>query len=225
MPMSSARSTRSFGSRNRWGRAVTRKVDVYLGVASRYSYLASTQLAALQADTGCALEWRMLFTGDLVGMTGVNPFKGAPVSGQYNWDYRRYDAECWADYYGVPYREPPHALIHDYDLLRRLALAATAAARLGVVERYAPLLYNAIFNAQPTPFGDTVLLGLAEQCGCETQGFKAAMEDEATAELLRATTQKAHDRGAFGLPAFFVDDRMYWGNDRLVLLRHYLLRE
>ena len=29
-------------------------------------------------------------------------------------------------------------------------------------------------------------------------------------------------RGAFGVPTFFVGDRMFWGNDRLVLLRHHL---
>ena len=37
---------------------------------------------------------------------GGNPFRGEPLSGQYDWGYREYDAKCWADYYGIPFREP-----------------------------------------------------------------------------------------------------------------------
>ena len=97
-------------------------VEVFLGVASRYSYLASTQIEALEADTGCKVIWRPLFSADLMALRGDSPFKGDP----------------------------------------------------------------------------------------------------ATAVRLRDTTREAHKRGAFGVPTFFVDDRIYWGNDRLVLLRHHL---
>ncbi|HEY2871122.1 MAG TPA: DsbA family protein [Reyranella sp.] len=29
---------------------------------------------------------------------------------------------------------------------------------------------------------------------------------------------EAHRRGAFGVPTFFLDGRLFWGNDRLPLL-------
>jgi 2-hydroxychromene-2-carboxylate isomerase len=39
---------------------------------------------------------------------------------------------------------------------------------------------------------------------------------------LAETAAEAHSAGTFGVPTFVVDDRMFWGNDRLVLVRHYL---
>ena len=39
---------------------------------------------------------------------------------------------------------------------------------------------------------------------------------------LRATAKEAYDRGAFGVPTFFLGTEMFWGNDRIVLLRHTL---
>ena len=36
------------------------------------------------------------------------------------------------------------------------------------------------------------------------------MKDE-----LRATTEEAVQRGAFGAPTMFVGEHMFWGNDRL----------
>ena len=38
----------------------------------------------------------------------------------------------------------------------------------------------------------------------------------------RRDRRGAHSAGAFGVPTFVVDDRMFWGNDRLVLVCHFL---
>jgi 2-hydroxychromene-2-carboxylate isomerase len=75
------------------------EVEFFYGVASRYSYLASTQLPAIEQATGCRFRWRPLFSGDLLALRGVSPFKQPPPSGQYDWSYRRRDAEEWAAYY------------------------------------------------------------------------------------------------------------------------------
>ncbi len=48
-----------------------------------------------------------------------------------------------------------------------------------------------------------------------------AQSDELSAEL-QSETQEAIDRGVFGVPTIFVDDEMFWGNDRFELVRHYL---
>ena len=198
------------------------RVEFFLGVASRYSYLASTQIDALQRDTGCEVEWRPLFSGDLVALRGVSPFRGDPVSGQYDWSYRRRDAEDWAAFYGVPYSEPPDHLIHDYTLLRRLAVAATAAARFGAAEPFTRRLLDAVFNDRPARFDDDLFVRFAAECGLDEDTYRARLDDEVTVRLLADTTREAHDRGAFGVPTFFVGERMFWGNDRLVLLQHHL---
>ena len=94
-------------------------VRFYYSVGSRYSYLASTQVEKLERETGCQVLWRPLYSVDLYELRGVSPFEGEPVSGQYDWDYRRYDAESWAEYYGVPYKEPRGAVEFDPRLLAR----------------------------------------------------------------------------------------------------------
>src|SRR5439155_26436445 len=80
-------------------------VDAYLGLGSRYSYLASTQFDRIARETGATFNWIPVASPDLFAPER-NPFEGAPVSGQYEWFYRKQDAETWADYYGVPFREP-----------------------------------------------------------------------------------------------------------------------
>ena len=40
---------------------------------------------------------------------------------------------------------------------------------------------------------------------------------------LQANTQEAMERGLFGVPSFVVDDKVFWGQDALPMLRAYLL--
>jgi 2-hydroxychromene-2-carboxylate isomerase len=192
-------------------------VDFYYGLGSRYSYLASTQLDRIAAATGCRFAWHPLRSGALVELRGAHPFRGAPISGQYEWPYRQYDAEAWAEYYGVAYREPVDFRVDP----TYLAVAASAAKRLGAVEAYSRCLFQAIF-VEGRAVAEADLTDLATEAGLDPRAFRAHLDDPATAELHEAALQAAHQRGAFGVPTFFLGERMFWGNDRLVLLEHFI---
>jgi 2-hydroxychromene-2-carboxylate isomerase len=43
-----------------------------------------------------------------------------------------------------------------------------------------------------------------------------------TVNQLNATIDRALDTGVFGVPTFIAKGELFWGNDRLILLRHYL---
>ena len=192
-------------------------VDFYYGLGSRYSYLASTQIDGLEAETGCQVRWGPLSSGGLIAMRGRGPFHSDPVSGQYEWPYRRRDAEAWAAYYGVPYREPERLRVHP----GHLAEACIAAGRLGRLVPYSRRLLAAIF-ADGLVVDATALDGLAGEIGLPVGEFRKLRSDPATVAAHLDTVREAHRRGAFGVPTFFAGQEMFWGNDRLVLLRHHL---
>ncbi len=192
-------------------------VDFYYGLGSRYSYLASTQLARIAAETGCRFDWHPLKSGALMELRGGHPFHGAPASGQYEWPYRQYDAEAWAEFYGVPYREPVDFLVDP----AYLAVAATAAKRLGAVEAYSRRLFQTIF-VEGRAVAEVDLIDFAADAGLDSDAFRAHLDDPATAKTHEAALQEAHRRGAFGVPTFFVGKRLFWGNDRLPLVEHFI---
>ncbi len=192
-------------------------VDFYYGLGSRYAYLASTQLERIAVETGCRFEWHPVASGALMRLRGAQPFRGEPISGQYEWPYRQHDAEAWADYYGVAYREPVDFRV-DPD---SLAVAATVAKQLGAVELYSRRLFQAIF-VEGRAIAEADLVGIASEVGLEAQAFRAQLDDPATAELYQTELRQARQRGAFGVPTFFLGDQMFWGNDRLVLLEHFI---
>ncbi len=198
-----------------------RLVEFFFSPGSRYSYLAASQMNALHAETGCRVDWRPVNGADIRKLRGRDPFAEVAVSGQYEWDYRRRDAELWARAYGIPFREPPdHDL--DFDLL---ACAAMAAKRLGAAAEYGWALCSAVYGSDAWPLDRGACRRIAERCGLPQAAFDAALDAEDTRGELASAAAEAHRRGAFGVPTFFVGEQMLWGNDRLVILKNILLED
>jgi 2-hydroxychromene-2-carboxylate isomerase len=188
-------------------------VDFYLGLGSRYSYLAASQLERIEAKYRCRFVWKPIASGALMDRRGGNPFRGQPLSGQYDWGYREYDAKCWAQYYGVPFREPI-AFRVDPD---RLALACLAADGQGALVPCCRLLQQLIF-VDGVVIDDGVIAGLAGPLELDKAAFQRDLAALATRTRHDALLTEAAERGAFGVPTFFLGQQMFWGNDRLVLL-------
>ena len=197
-----------------------RKVQFFLGLGSRYSYLAATQVPLLARETAARFDWRALHSPELIVDAGPDPFRTENRRGQYDPPYRTQEATRWARYYGVPYREPPWDEI-DWKLM---ALAAVAADMMGAGEAFATRLFNACFAEERAPRDASALVALAHSVGLAAQAFSAALALPATAERHRQNLDAARAAGAFGVPSFLLDDgQLFWGQDRLPLLRQELL--
>jgi 2-hydroxychromene-2-carboxylate isomerase len=196
-------------------------IDFYYSIGSRYSYLASTQLAGFEQQ-GHTLVWRPLNSRALVARRGHDPFAGPPVSGQYDWSYRRRDAERWAAHYAIPFVDPRERVEFDTELV---ALAAVAAARLGQAASYSRELFDAMFvDPAVRRIDREECVRRASKASLSPEAFERELDDPATRQAHSATLDAALRAGVFGVPTFIVAGELFWGNDRLVLLRDHLSR-
>ena len=191
-------------------------VDFYLGIGSRYSYLAATQVERLERECGCRFVWKPIASATLMDRRGDNPFK-AVSSGQYDWRYREYDAKCWAAFYGVPFCEP---LPFKTDA-ERPALACLAAESQGALVACCRLLQQMIF-VEGIGLDDQAIDDLPARLGIEARSFAEALAGPSVCARHEALLEEARARGVFGVPTFVADGHSFWGNDRLVLLEALL---
>ena len=194
------------------------KIDFYYSIGSRYSYLASTQIDALQQETGCQIDWHPINSVRLISRRENNPFADKPT-GQYEWTYRELDAQRWAKLYGVPYIEPRGRVEFDSELLAR---ACVAAKHFGKVAEYSHLLFAAMFRDSLSKIDEDECIDRAEICGISAGDFQVALNAQETANKLNQTIDRAINARVFGVPTFITNGELFWGNDRLVLLRNYL---
>lgn len=198
----------------RCGGTTIARVEFIYGLASRYSYLASTQIERIARQTGARFRWWPISSPALLDRRGDNPFRSA-AGGQYDWSYRRRDAEDWAAHYGVPFNDPVGRLTFE-PLLP--VLAAIAAGRQNRVEAMSHHLFRLIFVDERAEFGRDEILSEARALGLDVATFAADLDSPEAEVTHERHLAEAEDRGVFGVPTFLYSDRLYWGNDRLVLL-------
>ena len=72
---------------------------------------------------------------------------------------------------------------------------------------------------------DAVLTEVCKRVGVDSQKFFAGIAEQAIKDQLKANTDEVMARGGFGSPTIFLDKTdMYFGNDRLPLIREALQR-
>lgn len=184
-----------------------RKVEFFYDFVSPTAYLAWTQMPGLAERTGAEIVYRPMFLGGVMQTTGNRPPGTVEAKGRW----MQADLERFARRYGVPYARNPH-----FPMLT-LTVQRAACGLLGT-DQFGPYL-EAIFNAawkDPKNIADKAVVAevLAAE-GMDAAAILALADDPANKEKLKANTDEAVARGAFGAPTFFVGDEMHFGQDRL----------
>lgn len=117
----------------------------------------------------------------------------------------------WARHYGVPFRPNPYFPVNTLTLMR----GAAAAQLDGFFERYHPAIYRAMWVDGRNLNDMTEVAKVLTEAGLDAARVGQRVQDQDVKDRLKATTDEAVARGVFGAPTCFVDDTMFFGNDRL----------
>ena len=186
---------------------MSKTVEVFFDFLSPPSYLAYTQIPLIAERTGANVIWRPMFTIGLHDLTGNTSPVMVPNKGKWvGADTARYAAN-----YGVTMNPSPHGLINILPAGR----AAALAEREGDLEALMAVVYPAMFVEGLDISKPEVLADLFTKAGLDAEFYLNAIKTDEVKDLLKANTQEAADRGAFGAPTFFIGDKMHFGQDRL----------
>jgi len=197
------------------------ELTYYFSTGSRYSYLSVSQLPDIEQRYGVKARWVPVNGKRMRALRGVDPFHGPPQSGQYDWSYRETDAAAWASMYGIAFVEP-QSVEFDVECLLRGVIAASQQID---VRGFAWALAGEVFANDTWPLNQEVVEKIAHRFELDMPTFTAACELAETQKILEENCAEAVSRGAFGTPSLFVGDDLFWGNDRLVLVKHRLANQ
>lgn len=197
----------------------TPEIELFFDIGSSYSYLAATQMAGLAERTGSAVRWRPFLLGAVFKASGND--MPARIPAKARWMVG--DMAMWADHYGIPIRVPSRFPLNTLRTQRALA-AAERLVGPAAVPAFALALFRAYWADDRDVSADDVIADCAKSAGLDPAVLLPAIDAQETKDLLRATTDEAVKRGAFGAPTMFVGDTMFWGNDRLPLLEQFIAK-
>lgn len=191
------------------------KLEYFFDYVSPFSYLADSQLPALQERTGAVIEYKPFLLGGVMKASGNSPPFTVPAKGRYTGA----DTQRWAKRYGVVVNSNSHFPVNTV-LPMRAALVLQgqdgfAAFHAGV--------FAAMWQEGQNIGEAEVMTVVLEKAGFDAKPVLERCAEQEIKDLLRKNTEDAVERGAFGAPTFFVNDEMFFGNDRLDFVEEALL--
>ena len=191
------------------------RCEYFFDYVSPYSYLANSQIEGLAERTGAEIVYRPMFLGGVMQSSGNAPPATVPAKGAYMLK----DLQRWAEHYGLPLNFNPAFPINTLAILR----AALVAQEDGCFRPFHEAMFRAMW-VEPVNLGDKEILRDAlEKAGLDGARILARTAEQDVKDRLRANTDEAVERGAFGAPTFFVGDAMFFGNDRIPFLEPALV--
>ncbi len=191
------------------------KIPFYFDYACPWAYLASCRAESYFRDLGVEIDFRPVRLADLTEHKGE---KGLPPGDRKRRWYVS-DLYAWAEMVGAEFSLAARDRRPDTRLLLQAALVARSR---GAFRGFHYPAYRARW-AEAKPVDDPAVVGaLLQGAGLDADEALAEAQSDAVAEHLDIDTRAASERGVFGVPTLFVGERMFFGNDRFELIRHFI---
>ena len=193
-----------------------KQVEFFFDVGSPASYLAWTQLPGMCESAGAHLLYRPLLLGGVFQVTG----NASPAAIPAKHAYSSIDLARYAKRYGVTLVQNPHFPIITLTLMRAVVgVQTTIPERL---DAFLDTVFNAIWVESLNLNDPQIVASRLAQAGFDPAQVMELASLPAVKATLRANTDEAVARGAFGAPTMFIGDRMFFGQDRLEFVREEL---
>jgi len=196
-------------------------IEVFFDCSSPWTYLAFANLRRLAAELDVEITWRPILVGGV--FNAVNPSvyaqRADPVPAKAR--YMGKDLADWARQAGLKIKFPPTVFpVNSVKAMR----ACIALEPQGKLVDFADAAFEAYWTRDLDISQDEVLAEVCGRAGVDPAAVFEAIARPEIKDQLRANTEELIARGGFGSPTIFVGDDMYFGNDRMPLIRAAVLR-
>jgi 2-hydroxychromene-2-carboxylate isomerase len=197
------------------------ELEFFFDCSSPWTYLAFHRVEDLARETGAELVWRPILVGGVFNQVNPELYEQRANPNPRKARYYVKDLRDWASFYGLRIGQPPVFPVNSVKAMR----GAFVAEEHGRVSPYVRAVFEAYWGDLEDISRHEILGAIVGRAGLDRREFFEKIASPVYKAKLRANTDELIERGGFGSPTLFVDgEDMYFGNDRLPLVRAALLR-
>ena len=188
---------------------MTKTVIFCFDFGSPYSYLAYNYLSPIK-DAGAQIELKPVLLGGIFKATGNQP----PATVQKKGEYMFKDIQRWSKKLNVSFKMNPYFPILTVPHMR----GAILAQKKNILEDYMRSMFDSMWLKGLNLNDQEILTKVASESGIDPNDFADGISSDEIKNELKVNTQFAIDKGAFGVPTYFLEDEMFWGIDSIKFL-------
>ncbi|WP_430415939.1 2-hydroxychromene-2-carboxylate isomerase [Parasphingorhabdus sp.] len=199
---------------------MTVKVEFFFDLSSPWTRLAFHNIQPIIEDSGAEIIWRPFLVGGVFNAVNQDVYaaRANPDNRKFVHSFRV--LKDWAALAGVPMNFPSEH--HPVKSVHAMRLCCALEDDQAALRKFATAAFEAYYGDQRNLDDPEVLIAIANDIGMDGAALAAKTREQPIKDRLRANTEEAVHRGAYGSPSIFVPygdgERMYFGNDQLPLV-------
>ena len=182
---------------------MTKKIDFYFDFISPYSYLAHQKIKSIK---NVNFNFKPVLVGGLHNLQGIT----APAFIKPKLKHMISDCDLIAKKDKSNFIWNSNFPINTLNIMRGYLFVNVENKDL-----YLNVMFDAYWKDNLNISNEEIIKTLIKKSKIEPISFFDGIKDPKIKEELKNVTQEAHDKEIFGAPTFFVNNKIFWGQDRL----------
>jgi 2-hydroxychromene-2-carboxylate isomerase len=185
---------------------MTKSIDFYFDFISPYSYLAHKKIRNIKEEKNIKFNYKPVLVGGLHKLQGIT----APAFIKPKLKNMINDCRLIAKKNKFDFIWNSNFPINSLNSMRGYLFISNKLKDL-----YLDLMFDAYWKHNLDISNEEILKTILKKCKINKNIFLKGIKNLKIKNKLKKTTQKAHDKEVFGAPTFIVNNKIFWGQDRL----------
>ena len=181
-------------------------IDFYFDVISPYSYIAHKKIQKIKENQKTIFIYKPILLGGLHNLAGIN----APAFNKFKMKNMQSDCELVSKKNDISFTWNSKFPINSLSIMRGY-LSIDDSQK----EKYLDIFFNAYWRDNLDLSSEQEFSKLLDTLEIDSNIFFDKIKQQLIKDDLKKKTSDAFENEVFGAPTFFVNNKIFWGQDRL----------
>ena len=181
-------------------------IDFYFDIISPYSYIAHKKIQKIKKHQKVIFNYKPILLGGLHNLAGIN----APAFNKFKIKNMQSDCELVSKKNNISFKWNLKFPINSLPIMR-----GYLSVEDGQKEDYLNIFFDAYWRDNLDLSSDKEFSKLLESLKIDSKIFFEKITQQSIKDTLKKFTNDAFEKEVFGAPTFIVNNKIFWGQDRL----------
>ena len=182
-------------------------LEFYFDFISPYSFLAHKQMRKIENNEGIKVIYKPVLLGGLHNLHGIKAPAFIPAKAKH----MVRDCKLIAEKNNIRFKFNSYFPIRSLNLMRGVLVAEED----NIKKYYIDNIFNTIWQDGLNMNDAIVIQKILQNLNVNPKTFSLRTTSSLIKDLLRKKTNDAYEKGVFGAPTFLVNNKIFWGQDRI----------
>ena len=181
--------------------------EFYFDFVSPYSFLAHIEIRKLEKKESLKIIYKPVLLGGLHNLHNIKAPAFIPAKAKF----MIRDCKLIAEKNKIKFKFNSYFPIKTLSLMRGVLIAEKDAMQNYYIDK----IFNAVWQDGLNMNDENIIEKVIKNMNVNPKTFSLRSSSQSNKALLKRKTQEAFDKGVFGAPTFLINNKIFWGQDRL----------